>query len=283
MANNLKTGVDYFPLDVHMDDKFELIEAEFGLTGFAVIVKLYQKIYGGQGYYCEWNEDVALLFARKIGLGGNVVSEIVSAAIKRGIFDRNIYEKYRVLTSKGIQTRYFEAVSRRLKVEVKGRYLLVNVNQNFKNVYINQENVYISAENVDILKQSKLNKSKVNKSKVNKSKVNKSKVKGKGAACAAPARHKYGTYKNVLLSDEELAKLKTEFPSDWSKRIERISEYCASSGKAYKNYLATIRKWAKADESQSTNKFNNLPSEKTDYAELEEKLLDMMLESDNGG
>lgn len=32
---------------------------------------------------------------------------------------------------------------------------------------------------------------------------------------AAPVRHKYGEYKNVLLSDEQLAKLKTEFPEDW--------------------------------------------------------------------
>ena len=42
----MSNGITYFPLDVHMDDNIELIEAEFGLTGFAVIVKLYQKIYG---------------------------------------------------------------------------------------------------------------------------------------------------------------------------------------------------------------------------------------------
>ena len=58
MARPLKDGVTYFPLDVVLDEKFELIEAEFGIKGFAVVVKLYQKIYG-QGYYCEWT-DVAL-------------------------------------------------------------------------------------------------------------------------------------------------------------------------------------------------------------------------------
>lgn len=60
-----------------------------------------------------------------------------------------------------------------------------------------------------------------------------------------PARHKYGTYKNVLLSDEELKKLKTEFPKDWEARIENVSEYVASKGKPYKDYLATIRRWAR--------------------------------------
>lgn len=62
-----------------------------------------------------------------------------------------------------------------------------------------------------------------------------------------PVRHKYGEYKNVLLSDDDLAKLKAEF-SDWEKRIERLSSYIAQSGKSYKNHLATIRNWAKRDQ-----------------------------------
>ena len=62
-----------------------------------------------------------------------------------------------------------------------------------------------------------------------------------------PQKHKYGQYQNVLLSDDELEKLKTEFPYDWEERIERVSEYCASKGATYKNYLATIRNWAKRD------------------------------------
>ena len=60
-------------------------------------------------------------------------------------------------------------------------------------------------------------------------------------------RHKYGEYNNVLLTDDELDKLKTEF-SDWSERIERLSSYMASTGKAYKNHLATIRNWARKDQ-----------------------------------
>lgn len=62
-----------------------------------------------------------------------------------------------------------------------------------------------------------------------------------------PPRHKYGEYKNVLLNDEQLEKLKEEFPNDWEQRIDRVSEYCELSGKTYKNYLATIRAWARKD------------------------------------
>lgn len=62
-------------------------------------------------------------------------------------------------------------------------------------------------------------------------------------------RHKYGEYSNVLLSDTDLAKLKAEFPTDWEERVERLSAYMASTGKSYKNHLATIRNWARRDRS----------------------------------
>lgn len=160
----MKSGLDYFPLDVYLDDKFKLIEAEFGLTGFAIVVKLFQKIYGELGYYCEWTNEVALLFGRENCLGDSAVSEIVSAAIRRGIFDKKLAEQG-ILTSAGIQKRYFEAVSRRKEVKVKKEYLLIEVTQIYKNVDIIEENVNISSENADIFKQSKVKKSKVKKSK----------------------------------------------------------------------------------------------------------------------
>ena len=62
-----------------------------------------------------------------------------------------------------------------------------------------------------------------------------------------PTRHKYGLYENVLLTDEDYEKLQTEFPHDYTERIERLSEYIASTGKKYKNHLATIRNWARKD------------------------------------
>lgn len=160
-----KSGIDYFPLDVTLNAKFELIEAEFGLTGFGVVVHLLQEIYGKAGYYIEWTEEVALLFARKVGLGGSVVSEIIEASIRRGMFDKEKYDKYHVLTSKGIQERYFEAVSRRKTLEVDYNILLVDVAKILPNVYISAKNVNIFSKNADIERQSKVEKSRVEKSK----------------------------------------------------------------------------------------------------------------------
>ena len=74
-------------------------------------------------------------------------------------------------------------------------------------------------------------------------------------------KHKYGEYKNVLLTDDELEKLKAEFPQDWQERIERLSEYIASTGRKYKNHLATIRVWARKSGGQQ--KARERPPEET--------------------
>lgn len=168
-----KVGLDYFELDCHMDDKIKLIEAEFGLKGFAIIVKLYQSIYSGYGYYCEWTPDISLLWAMQLGIspsgGGkgfgiatgkvslsdpkgrfgtavdtslsdypdNLINKVIAASIRRDIFSKELFDRYRILTSSGIQKRYLNATSKREKVEMKKEYLLISIPINRKNVVIN--------------------------------------------------------------------------------------------------------------------------------------------------
>lgn len=88
--------------------------------------------------------------------------------------------------------------------------------------------------------QDRLGKDRLGKDRLGES--------NKAALPPTPTRHKYGAYSNVLLSDKDMEKLKDEFPADWGERIERLSEYMASTGKSYKSHLATIRSWAKKDE-----------------------------------
>lgn len=81
-------------------------------------------------------------------------------------------------------------------------------------------------------------------------------------------RHKYGQYQNVLLSDADMQALQTEFPDDYQERIEQLSAYVASTGKVYKNHLATLRNWAKRDAEKKASasggkqtRFQNYPQE----------------------
>ena len=58
-----------------------------------------------------------------------------------------------------------------------------------------------------------------------------------------------GEFANVKISDAELEKLVQKFGEAETKdRINRLSAYMASKGKAYKSHYATILTWARKDE-----------------------------------
>ncbi len=163
MARPHKNGVDYFPLDCQMDDEIKYIEAEFGLDGFAVVIKLWQKIYGDKGYYCPFTRTVKLMFSQSIGKGVNFVDEVVTRCTEYGIFDRDILKKHRVLTSVGIQERYAKMTERRNSLKICGRYLLISAPENWVIDNNNSVNVDKNEENVSNNTESKVNTGNKNK------------------------------------------------------------------------------------------------------------------------
>ena len=159
-----KVGLDYFELDCHMDEKVRLVQAEYGLKGFAVFVKLLQEIYGGYGYYCEWTQDRELLFASENGLNGGsqqLLGDIVEACIRSNIFSERLFKEYGILTSSGVQKQYLKATVKREVVELKKEYLLISVPVNRKNVVINSISSGINDISDTGNAQSRVEKSKV--------------------------------------------------------------------------------------------------------------------------
>lgn len=69
-----------------------------------------------------------------------------------------------------------------------------------------------------------------------------------------PKKSKHGEFNNVLLTEQELEKLKEKYPNDYLQRIERVSGYVASTGKSYKSHYATIISWARKDEQDQPKK-----------------------------
>lgn len=129
MARPVKEGLDYFPRDTAMDDDERYLLSEFGLKGFAIIAILTMKIHREHGYYCEWNKRVASVFCRyDCGIskqGDGTVLEVVNFALKIGIFDEDMFEKYGILTSRRIQEDYLNATKQR-NVKIEKAYSLVN-------------------------------------------------------------------------------------------------------------------------------------------------------------
>lgn len=182
-------GISYFPLHCTLDEKFELLEAEYGLKGFAIVVKLFQRIYKEHGYYCEWNDDISLMFAKQCGFSNvgasnvkcnsgllgcadassqpgrprNLIDHVVAASIRRGIFDSKLFEECSILTSRGIQRNFLNIVRNRKKVEIKKDYLLLSDAEIKGNVVIIDESYVRNCETDVRFKQSKVKESKVYK------------------------------------------------------------------------------------------------------------------------
>ena len=162
-GRNNKTGLDYFELDCHMDSSIRLIQAEFGLKGFAVFVKLLQEIYGEHGYYCEWTQDKELLFASENGLSSGssgLLCEILSACIRRDIFSEELFRKYGILTSSGVQKQYLKATVKREVISMKKEYLLITIPENRKNVIVNS-----ISDGINLISDVRNRQSRVEKSR----------------------------------------------------------------------------------------------------------------------
>lgn len=122
MARIQKKSLSYFPFDVDFfnDDKIQLVSARFGVKGEIVAIKLLCKIYSTNGYFYQWGEDEALLFAKGVGDGcqHSLVIDIVHELVKREFFDKSIFDRFKILTSKGIQERY-TTICKQLKRDVE--------------------------------------------------------------------------------------------------------------------------------------------------------------------
>lgn len=275
----LKEGVDYFPLDVNTDRKFKLVEAKFGVIGFGIIIRIYQFIYAEHGYYCEWDDDTALIMAAENSSGKcqitlQDVQDIVSEAVARDIFDAEMLEKYGILTSKGIQRRYIEMTKRRERVDVINDYLLIDIPQNRDNVYRNGENVYRKSKNVYSNAQSKVKESKVKESKGKETKANTD-------ADAVPKELAFDNEVKEVLDfyQENIAPLTPYIAhsiEDWCKDMEHgavqyaIVEATKHNARHWKYIEAILKTWHSAGrttlaEVEDANKWRNAKKNKKDF------------------
>ncbi len=166
MARPLSRGIEYYPLDVDFlnDIKIRKIMKSCGPNSIAIIILLLGNIYGDEGYFMKWDEDVCFLVADAVGAKEVYVKEVLKKCLQVDLFSNELFEKYKIITSKGIQKRFFEITKRRKRDNLINEYLLVNVTETGVNV---TETIVTEAETGVIV--SKSTQSKVKESKVKKS------------------------------------------------------------------------------------------------------------------
>ena len=177
MARPISKGISYFPLDVDFMQNLKIrkVIQACGPNSIAIIMLLLGNIYGDEGYFMRWDEDVCFLITEALGVKDMYAREVVKKCLQVGLFDENLFNKYKIITSKGIQSRYFEITKRRRKVEVINQYLLVNVAEtndicpvdvNVAETLVNVTETNVNVNNNEVIAR-KSTQSKVKESKVN--------------------------------------------------------------------------------------------------------------------
>lgn len=177
MARPISKGISYFPLDVDFMQNLKIrkVIQACGPNSIAIIMLLLGNIYGDEGYFMRWDEDVCFLITEALGVKDVYTLETVKKCLQVGLFDENLFNKYKIITSKGIQSRYFEITKRRRKVEVINQYLLVNVAEtndicpvdvNVAETLVNVAETNVNVNNNEVIAR-KSTQSKVKESKVN--------------------------------------------------------------------------------------------------------------------
>lgn len=133
MSRPIKDGVSYWPFDVDMldDKKFKLIRGEFGIKGAYIALVILNSVYKDNGYFKRWDDDDCYLMSQGVGDGCSpqLVNEVLAGCVRRGLFDQNLFQVFGILTSAGIQRRFFQMVKNsRNKIVVIKEYLLFELN-----------------------------------------------------------------------------------------------------------------------------------------------------------
>lgn len=166
MARPLSRGIEYYPLDVDFlnDLKIKKIMKSCGPNSIAIIILLLGNIYGDEGYFMKWDEDVCFLVADAVGAKEVYVKEVLKKCLQVDLFSSELFEKYKIITSKGIQKRFFEITKRRKRENLINDYLLVNVTET--GVIVAETPINVAETGVIVSKstQSKVKESKVKKS-----------------------------------------------------------------------------------------------------------------------
>ena len=170
MARPKKLGLDYFTNDVnfYQDIKIRKMIRYKGIQAVSVYHIILCQIYAS-GYYLEWDDDLPFIISEIADLQEDYIKEVISLAIEIGLFNKVMYDDFHVLTSRGIQERFFDFCSiakRKLPTCLPYSLLLTNKKSvNSLNDSVSSEETIVNSEetpeNSEKSTQSKVKESKV--------------------------------------------------------------------------------------------------------------------------
>jgi hypothetical protein len=163
MANKVKPGLEYFPLEVTFFDDIKirkLIKYQ-GCKSLSIYTLLLCLIYKN-GYYMLWDQELPFIISEKIGCEEGYIKEVINSCFSIGLFNKQLFDENKVITSKGIQERYADICKQcNKKAKISEFNLIISEEKTIKS-----EEMGIKSEGMAIKSEEKT-QSKVKESKGN--------------------------------------------------------------------------------------------------------------------
>lgn len=289
MAGKPKQGIEYAGWSVTMfdsDDKIDLLLDACGWDGFGIYFYLCTRAFGGDGYYYKWGFASCASTARRMGggIGSNTVKETVGHCLRIGLFDKGLFDRWGILTSRGIQRSYWRVLAnRRSKVVYREYWLLADdecqglikisleSNHDLANDHVQPANDYVPATNGG--KNSTVQNSTVQYFKNNPAEP-----------VLSPTeefyRSKIGTVTDKIRKG--LAEMVSE---DGETEVMSAIKIAAEKGARNLGYIRGIlrnRRKTEAEQRQKNKFLNYSQRDDVDYDALEKELADMSMGGQDG-
>ena len=143
--------------------KVKLLFNDYDSDGYWIWQCILAYSYSTKGYYFDLKDsDELLLFATDYCKKDvKLVTDVIEAAIKRGLFDDALADQYKILSSDHMQETYLYATSERRRkgtqIEMIKEFLLINISVDTRNLTIVPYNNSIVPESIPVVPRNNNN------------------------------------------------------------------------------------------------------------------------------
>ena len=254
MARPTKQGLEYFSLDTDFfsDVKVRRISRACGPASTSILICLLCNIYRDKGYYIAWDENLPFVVADTIGTTEGAVEEVVKKAIQIGFFDKEMFDKHKILTSNGIQNRFKRAITRREEIAYVSDYL-ISARNNSVSAYNNSVSAYRN-------EQSKVKESKIKETSTIVEEKKAEQANKLAAAKAATLKRRDEFYNSMIPYVDRYGKeMIRNFFNYWSELNKSETKMRFETNKTWEisKRLAT---WARNEKNYDNKNIRNYPA-----------------------
>lgn len=165
MARKPKKGLTYFPMDIDIfqDIKIRKLIKYQGGKAISVYAYLLCSIYK-DGYYMRWDNELPFIVSEVTGYDEAYIHEVIKSCLNIGLFSKNLFDKEKILTSKGIQERFIIVMKNSNRVSEIDEFNLISSEEtpiSCQETLISSEETPISSEFGTQRKEKEIKRNKI--------------------------------------------------------------------------------------------------------------------------